>query len=128
MANPQCKLSSKSRGHPQQGLVGHRQSLNYFSQYFTGKARRVEGCTNCGPIKHETTECPRKKGKRPAREDIKAQPPKQKQKPDVCFNWNYKCPCQLSPCPYKHKCIKCSPEDHQFLDCPKRLKKEGPMK
>ena len=92
----------------------------YFSQCFTGKARKVEGCSNCGSLKHETTECPRKKGKRPANEDIKAPPPKQqKPKPDVCFNWNYKRPCHLNPCPYKHECIKCSPEDHQFLDCPK---------
>ena len=48
--------------------------------------------------------------------------PKQaKTKSDVCFNCNYLRPCYLSPCIYKHQCLKCF-EDHafEFLDCSKR--------
>ena len=108
---------SKSRDHPQQGLVGYRHN---FSRCFTGKVRKIEGCTNCGSLKHKTTECSPKKGKCPAREETRASSPKQpKQKPDVCFSWNYNRPWHLNPCLYKHGCIKCSPEEHWFLDCPK---------
>ena len=124
MGNLKCQLLPESRSHPQQRLVGYRYHL---SQCFTGKARKVEGCTTCGSIKDETTECPRKITKRPASENIKAPSPKQpKQKPHVCFNWNYKCSCHLNPCPYKHECTKYSPEDHQFLHCPNNSKRRDP--
>ena len=127
VGNLRCQLLSKAEATCNRDWSAI--DTTYFSQCFTGKARKVDSCTNCSSLKHETTEWPRKKGKRPANEDIKAPSPKQqKQKPDVCFNWNYKRPCHLNPRPYKHECIKCSPEDHQFLDCPKRLKKEGVKK
>ena len=58
-----------------------------FSQCFTGRARKALGCVNCSSLKHDSAECPRKKGNRPANEDIKGLYPKQqKQRPDVCFN------------------------------------------
>lgn len=70
-----------------------------FSQCFTGRARKAQGCTNCSSLKHELAECLRKKGKRPANKDIKGLYPKQqKQRPNVCFNWNYNRPCHTTPC------------------------------
>ena len=53
--------------------------------------RKVQGCTNCTSFKQESAECPHKNGKHPANKDIKGLYLKQqKQRPDVCFNWNYK--------------------------------------
>ena len=96
-----------------------------FSQCFTGRARKAQGCINCSSLKHDSAECPCKKGKRPANEDIKGFYPKQqKQRPDVCFNWNYNRPCHTTPCCYKHECFKCFPEEHSFMDCPKRVKRD----
>ena len=64
-----------------------------FSQYFSGRARKALGCVNCSSLKHDSAECPCKKGNRPANEDIKGLYLKQqKQKPDVCFNWNLQPP------------------------------------
>ena len=64
-----------------------------FSQCFTGKARKGQGCINCSSLKHDSAECPRKKGKCPTNEDIKGLYLKQqKQRPDVCFNWNLQPP------------------------------------
>ena len=42
-----------------------------FSQCFTGRARKALGCINCSSLKHDSAECPHKKGNRPANEDIK---------------------------------------------------------
>ena len=39
----------------------------------------------------------------------------------------YNRPCHTKPCHYKHGCIKCFPEEHSHMDCPKRLKK-GPSR
>ena len=100
-----------------------------FNQCFTGRAKKALSCTFCNSIKHDTNSCPRKKNKRPPTMADEAGPaPKlTKTKSDVCFNYNYHRPCHLSPCIYKHQCLKCS-EDHAFLDCPKRAKKELPKK
>ena len=46
----------------------------------------------------------------------------------MCFNWNYNHPCDTTPCHYKHERIKCFSEEHAFMDCPKRLKRDGPKK
>ena len=108
VGNLRCQLLSKAEATCNRDWSAI--DTTYFSQCFIGKARKVDGCTNC---KHEITECPCKERKRPVRI---SKAPSPKQQPDVCFNWNYK---HLNPCPYKHECIKCSPEDHQFLDCPK---------
>ena len=77
-----------------------------------------------------TLSCPRKKGKRPMTSTDDALPSAKftKQRPEVCYNFNYRRPCHYSPCPYKHQCIKCFPEEHALLDCPKRSKKEPPTK
>ena len=91
-----------------------------FSQCFTGKARKVEGCTNCGSLKHETTECPRKKEND---QRAKLHPLSSKSRNQMCTLIGIIS--VHATCPYKHECIKCSPEDHQFLHCPKRLKKGG---
>ena len=48
-----------------------------FSQCFTGRARKALGCINCSSLKHDSAECLRKKGNRPANEDIKGLYPKQ---------------------------------------------------
>ena len=64
-----------------------------FTQCFTGRARKAQGCVNCSSLKHDSAECQRKKGKCPANEDIKGLYLKQqKQRPDVCFNWNLQPP------------------------------------
>ena len=97
-----------------------------FNQCFTGRAKQVQRCSNCNSTKHDATSCPRKRGKRPmaATEDTLPSPKQSKQKPEVCYNYNYHRPCHYTPCPYKHQCIKCFPEEHAFLDCPKRIKKD----
>lgn len=96
----------------------------YFSQCFTGKARKVEGCSDCGSLKHETTECPRKKGKHLANKDIKAPSPKQqKTKP---ANWNYKCPCHLIPA---HTSMNASSAPQRTTNssiAPNNSKRKGP--
>jgi hypothetical protein len=88
-----------------------------FNQCFTGRAKKALSCTYCNSIKHDTESCPRKKNKRsPTIVDEAGPAPKQaKTKSDR--------PCHHSPCIYKHQCLKCS-EDHAFLDCPKRGKRE----
>ena len=97
-----------------------------FSRCFTGHARKIQSCNNCGSMKHDTQDCPRRKGKRPATEDGGAQPSK-RQKPNVCYNFNYKRACHLTPCKWKHSCLNCQ-EDHPMLDCPKRSMKKEPEK
>ena len=42
-----------------------------FSQCFTGRARKAQRCINCSSLKHDLAECPCKKGKHAANEDIK---------------------------------------------------------
>ena len=98
-----------------------------FSHCFTGHAKEVSSCTNCGSLKHDTQDCPRRKGKRPANEDISSQSAK-KPKSDLCYNYNYKRPCYQTPCKWKHACINCQADDHPLLDCPKRVKKESEKK
>lgn len=98
-----------------------------FNQCFTGRAKKALSCTHCNSIKHDTMSCPRKKIKRPLSAADEASPaPKQtRTKLDVCFNFNYHRPCHQTPCIYKHQCIKCL-DDHPFLECPKRVKREPP--
>ena len=92
-----------------------------FSRCFTGHAMKVQSCTNCGSMKHDTQDCPRRKGKRPASEEGSSQPPK-KPKTNICYNYNYKRPCHHSPCIWEHLCLSCQAEDHPILDCTKRSK------
>ena len=76
-----------------------------FSQCFTGRARKALGYINCSSLKHDSAE----KGNRPANEDIKGLYPKQqKQRPDVCFNWN------LQP-PLSHHTMPLQTRMHQVL-------------
>ena len=68
-----------------------------FSQCFTGRAKKVQGCATCSSIKHDTNDCPHRKGKRHAEE---SKPKPKRQKLDVCFNWNYHAPSMpLQPMP-----------------------------
>lgn len=94
-----------------------------FNQCFTGRARHVQGCSYCASIKHDTLDCPRRKGKWPAPTSEPPPPKAAKQRSDLCYNFNYHRPCHLSPCPYKHHCLKCAPEEHPLFDCPKRQKR-----
>lgn len=97
---------------------------NLYSKCFTGRAKKTLACADCGSLKHITGDCPRKPGKQAASDDTRAPPAKkERQKPAVCYNWNYNRPCHSTPCTYKHECIKCSPEEHTFVECPKRGKK-----
>ena len=97
-----------------------------FNQCFTGRARQVQRCSNCNSAKHDSATCPRKKGKRPASNPDDSPHSKQaKQRSDLCFNYNYHRPCHYTPCLYKHQCLKCCPEEHAFLDCPKRSRKDS---
>ena len=98
-----------------------------FSRCFTGHAKRVQNCTNCGSMKHDTQECPRRKSRRPATQESSTPPPK-RSKTNLCYNFNYKRPCHSSPCPWKHACLSCQSEEHPMLDCTKRSKKEPEKK
>ena len=98
-----------------------------FSRCFTGHAKRVQNCTNCGSMKHDTQECPRRKSRRPATQESSTPPPK-RPKTNLCYNFNYKRPCHSSPCPWKHACLSCQSEDHPLLDCTNRSKKEPEKK
>ena len=101
-----------------------------FNQCFTGRAKKIQRCTTCNSAKHDTPSCPRKKGKRPMSlpDDALPSPKLSKQRPEVCYNFNYHRACHYSPCPYKHQCIKCFPEEHALLDCPKQVKRDTPAK
>ena len=98
-----------------------------FSRCFTGHAKRVQNCTNCGSMKHDTQECPRRKSRRPATQESSTPPPK-RPKTNLCYNFNYKRPCHSSPCPWKHACLSCQSEEYPMLDCTKRSKKEPEKK
>ena len=87
-----------------------------FSQCFTGRARKALSCINCSSLKHDSAECPHKKGNRPANKDNKGQM--------YASTGTYNRPCHTTPCHYKHECIKCFPEEHSYMDFPKMLKRD----
>ena len=99
-----------------------------FSQCFTGRAKQAPGCTTCGSIRHETLDCPRRKTKRQATDENQPITKAKRDRSDLCFNFNYHRPCHLNPCPYKHHCLKCAPEEHPMLDCPRRAPRQPKTK
>ena len=92
-----------------------------FNQCFTGRAKQVQRCSNCNSTKHDATSCPRKKDKRPmtATEDTLPSPKQSKQKPEVCYNFNYHYYIPLSLKAPVHQMLS-----QRALDCPKRIKKD----
>ena len=95
-----------------------------FSRCFTGHAKKVQSCTNCGSMKHDTQDCPRHKSKQPANPESSS-PHSKRPKSNVCYNFNYKRPCHTLPCPWK---LSCQSDDHPMLDCAKQSKKEPEKK
>ena len=67
-----------------------------FSRCLTGHAKKVSSCSNYGSLKHDTPDCPRRKGKRPANEENSSQLAK-KPKTNLCYNYIYKRPCYQKP-------------------------------
>ena len=88
-----------------------------FNQCFTGRAKKVQRCTTCNSAKHDTSSCPRKKGKRPMSlpDDALPSPKLSKQRPEVCYNFNYHRACSR-PEKAEVTCAACGPK-HDVVEC-----------
>ena len=100
-----------------------------FSQCFTGRAKPTPSCSHCASLKHDSADCPRerrlKRASTSSEEKDTSKNPSAKRS-DICYNFNYRRPCHVTPYIYKHQCLRCAPEEHPIADCPSKRKRPTP--
>ena len=91
-----CQLSPESRGHTQQGLV----SYHFSASASLGEPERCRAVPTAAPSNMNRRNAhARKASIQPTKTLSKGLHPKQqKQRPNVCFNWNYNRPCHTTQC------------------------------